>query len=121
VAGDGRLAPYRRVPARGSLAPEKSCSREEGSVERGGGERLRRVPYRVRARGGWGDGEGRTREEAEVGRQWLVPDSCGDRARWESRRRGLTGLARARQEWDGGWQRRARDIWHSRPYLEGSR
>ena len=51
MAGDGRLALCRRMPARGSLAPEKSCSREEGSVERRSGERLRRVPYRARARG----------------------------------------------------------------------
>jgi hypothetical protein len=54
VAGDGCLAPYRHVPARGSLAPEKSCSREEGSVERGGGERLQRGPYRGCVWGGAG-------------------------------------------------------------------
>jgi hypothetical protein len=89
------------MAARGSLAPEKSCSREEGSVERGGEERLWCVPYRAHARRGWGLGPGaragaarewRTREEAEVGRQLLIPDSCGDRTR-------PNRIGRARQAW----------------------
>jgi hypothetical protein len=76
VAGDGCLAPYRHVPARGSLAPEKSCSREEGSVERGGGERLQRVPYRACVWGGlgrWGgEDKGGGRGRQVVARSRLV-------------------------------------------------